>query len=159
MASNYFVRVKGKKQGDFKGEMGKNQTEIPILGFAYAVVSPRDPLSGLPTGQRQHKPVTIMKEWGPASVQFFSAMAANEDLTTVVIREMRAGLTGISQVYMEIRLTNANIAGIQIDPQRVDNLPVWTKEEIEQISFTFQRIEIEDFASNSSATDDWEGRV
>ena len=31
------------------------------------IVSPRDPQSGLPTGQRMHKPFVITKEWGASS--------------------------------------------------------------------------------------------
>ena len=32
-----------------------------------SIVAPRDAASGLPTGKRMHKPMTIVKEWGPAS--------------------------------------------------------------------------------------------
>ena len=32
-----------------------------------SIVSPRDAASGLPTGKRMHKPMTIIKEWGAAS--------------------------------------------------------------------------------------------
>jgi hypothetical protein len=32
-----------------------------------SIVSPRDAASGLPTGKRMHKPMTIVKEWGAAS--------------------------------------------------------------------------------------------
>ena len=32
-----------------------------------SIVAPRDAASGLPTGKRMHKPMTIVKEWGAAS--------------------------------------------------------------------------------------------
>ena len=36
----------------------------------YAVASPRDAASGMPTGKRQHGSVTITKEWGASSPMF-----------------------------------------------------------------------------------------
>src|SRR5699024_4095641 len=33
-----------------------------ISSYSHEIVSPRDPASGLPTGKRQHKPLTIRKE-------------------------------------------------------------------------------------------------
>ena len=33
----------------------------------YQVKGPRDAASGMASGKRQHKPVTFVKEWGPAS--------------------------------------------------------------------------------------------
>jgi len=159
MAGTFFISIKGKKQGEFKAESGKNPSNIPIFGFSYGVTSPRDPASGLATGRRQHKPITIYKEWGVASVQMFEALVTNEVLTPVTIREIRTGPTGKEEPYMEIRLTNASISAIQIDPQRLDDAPVWTDHETEMVSFTFQKIEIENFLSNSAASDDWEARV
>ena len=36
----------------------------------YAVASPRDSASGMPTGKRQHGSVTITKEWGASTLSF-----------------------------------------------------------------------------------------
>jgi type VI secretion system secreted protein Hcp len=156
MANVYYLSVKAAKQGQLKGETGRNRTRIPILGFSYGVQSPRDPSSGLPTGRRQHKPVTVFKEWGVISPQLFEALANNEALPSVIIDEMRTSSRGIEEVYMEIRLTNASLSGIEINPERPDDLPLWTGREIEAVSFTFQKIEIENKFSKAIAMDDWE---
>ena len=37
--------------------------------YRHEVKSPRDASSGMPSGKRMHKPVTITKEWGPATPQ------------------------------------------------------------------------------------------
>jgi type VI secretion system secreted protein Hcp len=149
MAGNFFISIKGNKQGQFKAETGKNSTEIPIYGFSYGVTSPRDPATGQSTGKRQHKPITIYKEWGVCSVQMFQALVTNEVLEP----------DGKEATYMEIRLTNAAISATQVDPQRLDDAPVWTDHEIEQVSLTFEKIEIENFLSKSTAADDWDARV
>jgi type VI secretion system secreted protein Hcp len=159
MANSFYVSIKGTKQGDFKGETGKNQTQIPILGFSYGVVSPHDLATGQASGKRQHKPITIFKEWGVVSVQLFEALVTNEVLKSVIIDEVRTDAAGKEAVYMEIRLANATISEIAIDPERSDDPPVWTNHETERVSFVFQKIEIENKLSKSSATDDWEQRA
>jgi hypothetical protein len=37
-----------------------------LTGASY-VIAPRDPASGMATGRRQYRPITIVKEWGAAS--------------------------------------------------------------------------------------------
>ncbi len=156
MAGNYFVNIKAAKQGELKGESGKNPTNIPIFGFQSEIISPRDPQSGLPTGKRIHKPITIYKEWGVISPQLLSALANNENLPSVAITEVRTNAQGKESVYMEIHLTNATISGIQIEPQRSENQPFFTKNEIEAVSFTYQKIEVTNKVSSVTAVDDWE---
>jgi type VI secretion system secreted protein Hcp len=156
MANGFYLSVKAAKQGDLKGESGKNKNKIPILGFSYGVQSPRDLASGQASGKRQHKPVTVFKEWGVISPQLFEALVNNENLTSVIIDEIRTDPTGKEAVYMEIRLTNATLMEITIDPQRLEDQPVWTDKEIEQLSFIFQKIEIENKISKVVATDDWQ---
>ncbi|HEX7766047.1 MAG TPA: hypothetical protein VF443_05000, partial [Nitrospira sp.] len=57
-ADNIYISVKGARQGMFKGEVMQKGFEGKIAGlkFRYELVSPRDAVSGLPTGKRQHKP-------------------------------------------------------------------------------------------------------
>ncbi len=161
MANHYFVSAKGAKQGDFKGENGKKPGVIPILGFSYGVTSPRDAATGQASGRRQHKPITILKEWGEVSVQFFQALVTNEVLTPVDIREVRTDSTGKEQVYMEIHLTDVVVSSIQIDPtvETHDHSSVQPGDEVERIELTFRKIEIENKVSKTAATDDWEARV
>ena len=53
------IAVTGQKQGVFsKGR------PIPVLALSHEIVSPRDPQSGLPTGRRQHMPISVTVQWG-----------------------------------------------------------------------------------------------
>ena len=63
MAYEFYVAIEGTKQGKFKGDNRSkaHKDQITGLAFDYEVISPRDLASGLPTGKRQHKPVTITK--------------------------------------------------------------------------------------------------
>ncbi len=56
---------------------------------------------------------------------------------------------------MEIHLSNATISDLQIDPQRANAEPFWSHHEIEQISFTFRKIEITNHVNNNTTEDDW----
>jgi type VI secretion system secreted protein Hcp len=159
MANRFYLSVKGNKQGDLKRDKGKNQTKIPILGFSYAINTPYDIATGQPTGKRQHKPITVYKVWGEISPQLFEAQVSNEVLTSVIIDEMRINPQGKKEVYMEIRLTNASIVEIQIEPGRSDDPPAWMDHEIERISLVFEKIDIENKVSKAAAEDDWEQRA
>jgi len=159
MANVYYLSVKAAKQGELKGEGGKNRGKIPILGFSYGVLSPRDAGSGQATGKRQHKPLTVFKEWGVISPQLFESLVTNEVLPSVIIDEFRTDSEGKEEVYMEIRLTNATLAEIEINPERPDDQPPWTGREIEQVSFVFEKIEIENKVSKVIAMDNWEQAI
>lgn len=50
--------------GEVQGFVSFNFGEIKVV---YTTQSARDPQSGLPTGQRMHKPIVIVKEWGASS--------------------------------------------------------------------------------------------
>ena len=49
---------------------------------AYSIKSPRDSASGQASGKRTHKPVTFVKEWGPATPQLM-AMKPTYDVKKV----------------------------------------------------------------------------
>jgi type VI secretion system secreted protein Hcp len=162
MATQIFATVTGAKQGVFKGESVQKGREgkIPGVGFAYGVVSPRDPATGQSSGKRQHKPVIFTKEWGASSPLFYIAAYNNEALSTVLFEFYSTSPTGTQVVDHTIKLTNATI--IEVD-QSLDlpqsGGPVIDSRELQVISFTFQKIEITSVTGGTSATDDWNVRV
>ena len=67
MAYQAHVSIKGKKQGQFKGEGIQDKRKdkwLPVLTFDMDVQSPRDIATGQASGKRQWSPVRIVKEWG-----------------------------------------------------------------------------------------------
>ncbi|MEJ7830486.1 MAG: type VI secretion system tube protein TssD [Segetibacter sp.] len=156
MAYEFYVSIEGTKQGKFKGESAREawKGKIPALGFHYEVKSPRDTASGLATGKRQHQPVTIIKRWDGSSPQLFQALVTNELLKTVFFEFIRTNNNGEEQVYYTIKLTNASVISYEpsINQQNALSPEVY---ETEEVSFTFQRIEIENKLAKTVATDDW----
>lgn len=141
------MTVKGNKTGDFKGDAAGSKV-INVFGFQNEVISPRDPASGLPTGQRLHKPIVITKEVGASSPQFFNAVATNETLSKVVITFTQSQRDGREVTFFVVTLTNASASDIKEYTSGSSLL--------EDISFTYQKIEIDDPIAKTSAFDDWE---
>ena len=52
-----------------------SEGQISVVSLGHAIVTPRDAASGLPTGRRQHSPMTIVKHYDKASPLLFKACA------------------------------------------------------------------------------------
>ena len=162
MAVQIYASIKGIKQGDFKGESTQKSYEgmVPCAAFSCGVIVPRDALTGQASGKRQHQPVVLTKEWGISSPQFYTAAYTNEVLSQVAFNFYIIGPTGIQQLDHTIKLTNATIISVRqsvLLPQQGG--PVIDSRELEEISFTFQKIEITSIPGRITTTDDWNAPV
>jgi type VI secretion system secreted protein Hcp len=156
MAFEAYATVKGVKQGQFHGESTKpKQTNlIPIVAFQNKASFSTDPATGAATSKLQHTPIVITKQWGAASPQFFEALVTQETLSTVSFTFDSPTSKGVEQTFFTIVLTNALICGIQ---QYVGSAPGLSDaaNALEDISFTYQKIEITDTIAKTSAVDNW----
>lgn len=161
MAYEFYVTIEGKQQGKFKGESKRevHKEKIAGLAFLYEIKSPRDSASGQASGKRQHGPITITKEWGAATPQLFQALVENEVLRTVLIEFISTNEQGAEEIYHTVKLSNATVSDIR---QYTDNQSLLSSgragadhHELEDISFTFGRIEITNVPGKTIADDDW----
>jgi type VI secretion system secreted protein Hcp len=162
-ADNIYVSVKGTKQGQFKGESPNPNLRDKMVGlkFMYEVTSPRDVATGQVSGKRQHRPIIITKEWGAASPQLFQALVGSEPLSEVFIDFVGTDQKSGQEVLTHrIRLINATIANIAyktdeaVGASGVKHLTAGGQRSLEEISFTFQRIELEDPIGKAVVVDD-----
>ena len=166
MGYMFSVSIKGQKQGVFKGEgstQSKLKDKIVGLSFSYEVKSPRDAASGQASGKRQHSPIKIVKEWGAATPQIFQALITNEALPEVTLEFRRTNATGEEYVYHRIKLTNASVSEIR-QFSADDSLQGSSSakhgtsgdyRQMEEVSFTFQKIDIANLDAKTEALDDW----
>lgn len=133
-----YLKVRGAKQGDIKGEVTEKGKEdlIKTISFQHEVASPRDAATGMATGKRQHKPFVITKEIDKASPLLMAALATSENLEEVTLSIYRpsAKATGASELWYTITLRNAAISDIK---------STWVsekKQSLEEISFTYEKI-------------------
>ncbi|MCM3872521.1 MAG: type VI secretion system tube protein Hcp [Pyrinomonadaceae bacterium] len=156
MATEFYITIDGKQQGLFKGDSKREERKDKIVGlsFSYDVQSPRDVATGQAVGKRQHGPVTITKEWGAATPQIFQALVENESLRSVLFEFVRTDAGGKEEVYHTVKLSNARVSAIR---HLTGNLSGASSErpELEEVSFTFGRIEISNLPGKTMADDDW----
>jgi type VI secretion system secreted protein Hcp len=166
MATAYLT-LKGQKQGVINGGVTQKDHENSILvhSFSNEILSPRDPTSGLVTGKRQHNPITILKEIDKSSPLLWNALVTNENLVSwelqfwVAAPVPTGGAVGVEKMIYKIDLTNANIASI--NEYMVDNTDA-TKTNLpllEEITFTYQKIQWTWTDPATTATDDWSSPV
>lgn len=72
----YYLRVAA---GDLNGDGRADEAYLKIVcadgvlkEAHYTIKSPRDSASGMASGKRMHKPITITKEWGAATPQLMA---------------------------------------------------------------------------------------
>ncbi len=160
MANEGYLIAKAQKQGQIKGSVIQKGKEgwIAVYGFHHEIVSPRDVASGMATGKRQHKPLTITKEIDRSTPLLYQALVNNESFPEVVLRFFAPDMKGAGkeiQIYT-IKLANANIISIVDDMANIKiaeniKLPL-----LEMISFTYQRIEWTWNDGDITSTDSWE---
>lgn len=157
MAYEFYVQVEGQKQGKFKNETPreKHQGKLPGTSFHYNVKSPRDSASGQAAGKRVHQPVTFVKSWGASTPQFFQALCTNEVLTSVLFEFVKTNADGEEYVYHTVKLVNASVSEVDHHLAGDTHDQSLDAPELERISLTFQRIEIESKDGKTMAVDDW----
>lgn len=151
-ALNAYLKVKGQKQGQIKGSVSKTGREgtIEVVAVSHEIVSPRDAASGLPTGQRMHKPFVITKTIDKSSPLLAEVLSTNENISDWELGFYMPAPAGKGEVLAyKIKLTNANIASIRLVTDANGNLT-------EEISFTYQKIEWTWTEGGITAMDDWE---
>jgi len=147
------MSIKGKTQGDFKGDANG---KIAIVAFSHGVISPHDVATGVASGKRQHKPFTIVKGIDSSTTQIYKAITTNETLSSVVISFLKPGS---SEEYYVITLENATITKVHEVKQTLGGDSESLKfSEYEEVSFTYEKITWEHMESKTSVSDDWSAK-
>jgi type VI secretion system secreted protein Hcp len=83
--------------------------------------------------------------------QFLQAAATNERLTKVTMEFWDTDRTGVQRLHFVVTLTNASIS--EVKQHLASDLLT------EDLSFTFQKIMVEDKIGKTTFTDDWSAVV
>ena len=142
MALNAYLKMTGETVGDVEGGVTQAGREgmMEVYGWSHEVVSPRDAASGLPTGKRQHKPITITKPVDKASPLLMAILTTNENITEWQLRCWRPSRTGQEEQFYTIQLENASIARIHQESLNNRYEENMAHAEREHVSFTYQKI-------------------
>jgi type VI secretion system secreted protein Hcp len=167
-----YMDAVGQKSGHIDGSVTQKGREksIKVNAVTHDIVSPRDPMSGLPTGQRKHAAISVTIDVDQALPLLYNSMSSNENFPTVTLKfwEIRTGVTGAGaapgavgaemQMYT-VKLTNANIAGISFIQPDAENPATKTEPLRAVIQFTYQKIEWTWVPNGKSGSDSWQSRT
>ena len=160
-ASSFDVTIEGTKQGRFKGERGRDR--IAGLAFHYDVKTPRDLATGMASGKRQQGAITFTKAIDSSSPQIFQALIGNEALKSVLFEFRSTNANGEEMVFYQITLTNASISEVEqyvgmsglVTSADAKHSGASDSSPLEDVSLTFQKIEVVSQVGKTMAADDW----
>ena len=157
MANTMYLKVKGASQGDIKGDCSQSgrENEILVYSLDHSVEIPRDTHSGLPTGQRIHKPLTILKHKDQASPLLFQACCTGEQITNFELDFYRISSKGQEEHYFTIKLENAIIVGMREFTPTTFLEENKSYHDMEEVSFSYEKIVWTYEPDGIEAEDDW----
>jgi type VI secretion system secreted protein Hcp len=149
-AERIVASAQAAKQGQLKAEpANEGSKSIPIKKFLFEVGRPHDGVRNTGKWNREYKPIVLTKEVGASSPQFLAALLDDELLTNVTIEFLRPERDGREIVYYTVKLTNATVMNIrQYTGEGAD-----AGKQLEEVSLTFQRIEITEHSGKVSKVD------
>lgn len=152
-----YLTLEGQNQGKMEGDCTQKGREKTILVYAvdHTVEIPRDKLTGLPTGQRLHQPITITKHTDPASPLIYQACASGEQMKTWTLDYYRINEKGQEENYYTISLEEAIIVNVRHYKPNVLDPGSQPFHDMEDVSFTYGSITWEHKTANKQAVDKW----
>ncbi len=157
MANTMYLKVKGANQGDIKGDCTQSGREKAILVYSmdHAVEIPRDTHTGLPSGQRIHKPLKVLKHKDQASPLLFQACCSGEHISSFELDFYRISDKGQEEHYFTIKLENAIIVEMrEFTPTTFleENKPY---HDMEEVFFSYEKIVWTYEPDGIESEDDW----
>lgn len=107
---------------------------IDVLSTDWGIVLERDAASGLPTGKRQHKPVSVTKPLDKASPKLMEGIATGRVFPSVKVHLTRATSAG-PVTYLEYELTNVIVTSWSTSGD-ADDRPT------EEVSLNFEEVKM-----------------
>jgi type VI secretion system secreted protein Hcp len=158
MYESYFS-VEGEKQGKFKGSSPRKGRAdwIDVIGFSMGATLPHDANNWKPKGVRNHDPVQVTIEACSASPQLLQALYTAEVLKKVIIEHVNRPKDGSKEQVTE-RITLVNAVCVNIKRYTSVNAKEKVEHDVDNlddVSFAFQSITVENLLGSTSVTDDW----
>lgn len=157
MALTGYLKLVGNNQGEIKGDCKQTGREDKILVYAWSqeIEIPKDTHTGLPTGQRIHKPLVITKSMDLASPLLMQAVTSGESMKEFQLDLYRITDKGTEEHYYSIKLEGAIIVRSQLYTKETfleENKPYHNMEEVH---FSYRKITHVYVPDGIEAEDDW----
>jgi len=157
MAMTSYLSLEGNNQGKIEGGCTQSGREGMLLIFnvEHNVEIPRDPHTGLPTGQRIHHPLCVTKEIDKASPLLYQACTSGERFREVKLDYYRINDKGQEEHYFTVKLQKAIIVSMKsYKPMTFleENKPY---KDMEEVQFTYEKIIWTYEADGIESEDSW----
>jgi type VI secretion system secreted protein Hcp len=157
MPMPFHMTLTGTSQGAIEGSciMAGREGSILCEALEHEIYIPRDTQSGLATGKRVHKPLTITKVFDMSSPKLFQALVIGEHMTDVTFKYYRISAAGQEEHYFTVKLTEAIVVSIKAWIPNCLDPKTETLTHMEDVSFTYQKIGWTWVPDGIEAEDSW----
>lgn len=148
-----YMHVKGSAQGAFlddKSRAGKGKTLCLSVKFRGEV--PHDIRGGQSHAVTKHDPISVVREWGPSTAQFLTALWNNEILDEVGFEFVRQSAAGKEEVYATLTLKKATVAYVETHAGDAKHLLSEGWRSVDVIGLHFEKIEFKFTDGSGQAT-------
>ena len=131
------------------------EDNILVQSISHSMLTPTDPQSGQPSGQRVHGPFVITKVIDKSSPLLCTAMTTGEKLPKCEIRLYRTSTMGTQEHYYTIKLIDAIIVNITTTMPHAQESISAHLTCLETVAFSYRSIEWNHETCGTSGGDDW----
>ena len=159
MALTAYLKLKGVQTGEIKGDCQQKGREGTIMIYAvdHTIEIPKDPQSGLPTGSRLHRPMSVTTSLGRSAPQIFQLCCTGERCSAE-LDYYRIDEKGQEVKYFTIKLDDAIVVETQNIKENVllqENAPL---HDMVKVSFAYGSITWREEINSIEAEDSWKGK-
>jgi type VI secretion system secreted protein Hcp len=162
MAAAFYVTIEGTKQGVFKASAktgpAQKWSSGKIQGLDFHYEASRDGARSGSAGKRMHGPVVLTKAWDAATPLIFTAFVTNEALKSVLFEFLTVSHEGVESVYQTIELKDAWVSHVNWYLAE-EHDRVGDRLELEDVSFGFNQIRVENLPGQTEAADSWSSEL
>ena len=129
------------KLGDIKGPSAikGREGEIPVIGYRHRLESVTDPKTGLPTPDRRHRILTIVKNLDFATPHIREAHTKDRELP-FALRFFRNPRSGGEYNYLTVILTRARVVSCRMVMPPLTDPKFTNVHEYEEVGFAYESI-------------------
>ncbi|TVP07523.1 Hcp family type VI secretion system effector [Shewanella algae] len=166
MPTPCYISIEGQTQGNltagaFTAEsvgdifVEGHEDEMLVQEFNHVVTVPTDPQSGMPSGQRVHKPFKFTVALNKAVPLMYNSLSSGEKLTKVELKWYRTSIEGKQEHFFTTKLEGATIIDINCnmphcqDPNKADFT------QLVEVSMAYRKIDWDHVSAGTSGADDW----
>ena len=160
-ALNSYLYLEVRDEVSIEGECTQEGHEnwITVYGVEHTIEIPMDQYTGLATGQRFHRPLTIIKAVDSSSPLICQALCTGKVMKTFVLDFYRINEKGQEEFYYQITLENATVVNYKLKKPVTFLDAMKPFHDMEEVTFSYDKITWSHKIANKGTSDTWKKPV